>query len=66
MKYDGPIENLLLRRPLYVHTKSPREQPLQNNHKHGSRPKEFNKNKNTSKNIGPPQATIPCPIPKAN
>ena len=34
--------------------------------KNVSRPKEFNKNKDSSKNTVPPQATIDCPCPKVN
>ena len=49
-----------------MHSKAPREQHLQNNHKHGSRPTDFNKNKDKSKNTGPPQEKIPRPCPKAN
>ena len=49
-----------------MHEKSPREQLLQNNHKHGSRPKEFNKNKDKSNNTGPLQYKISRPHPKMN
>ena len=51
---------------MYIHKNSPIEQFLQNNHKHGSLPKYFNKNKDKSKNKGHPQATISCPCPKVN
>ena len=58
MQHDGTLENCPFRGPLYIHANSPREQLLQNNHKHGPSQKDFNKNKYTSKNTGPPQATI--------
>ena len=64
MQHDGTLENFPFRGSLYIHAKAPREQLLQNNHKHGSRPKDFNKNKDTSKNKVPPQATIYLPLPK--
>ena len=41
MQHYGVLEFPPFRGPLYMHEKSPREQLLQNNHKHGSRPKEF-------------------------
>ena len=66
MQHDGTLENCPFRGPLYIHEKAPREQLLQKNHKHGSRPKDSNKNKYTFKNTGPPQATIPITIPKEN
>ena len=50
---------------MYIHAKAPRGQLLQNNHKHGSRTKDFNKAKiNTKK--GPPQDTIARPRLKLN
>ena len=45
-------------------TKAPREQPIQNNHKHWSSPKELNKNKDTSKNTGPPPEKISAIVQK--
>ena len=65
-KNDGALENPPFRRSLYIHAKAPREQLLQNNQKHGSRPKDSNKNKYKSKNTGPPQVTIACPRLKVN
>ena len=49
-----------------MHEKSPREQQLQNNHKHGSRPKEFNRNKDKSNNTRPLQYKISLSRPKIN
>ena len=66
MQHYGTLEPPPFRVPLYIHAKSPREKILQKNHKHGLRPKQLNKNKYTSKNKGPPQATIACPRPKLN
>ena len=66
MKNYGTLENCPFRGPLYIHTKAHREKLLQNNHKHGSSSKDFNKNKDTSKNAGPRQATITCPRLKSN
>ena len=54
MQHDGTIEHFPFRGPLYIHAKAPRYQLFQNNHKHLSIPKEFNKNKDTSKNTGSP------------
>ena len=66
MKHDGTIFNCSFRGPFYIHSETTREQPLQNNHRLGSRPKEFYKSKDTSKNICPSQATIACHHPKVN
>ena len=66
MQHDVILEYCPFRGPLYIHAKAPRVKFPQNNHKHGSRTNDFNKNKDTSKNIFPPQATIPCHCPKAN
>ena len=66
IQHDGTLEYFPFRGPFCIHKNSPREQTLQNNHKPGSRLKEFNKNKDTSKNTGPPQATISRPFPKVN
>ena len=66
MKHDGTLENPPFRVPLYIHAKAPREQLLRKNQKHGLSPKQLNKNKDTSKNTGPPQATIDRPRPKVN
>ena len=65
MQHDGTLEPPPLRRPLYIHVKLPREKTLKKNHKYGSWPKDFNKNKYTSKKSGPPQATITRPLSKA-
>ena len=43
----GTLENGTFIGLLYIHAKSPIEKILQNNHKHVSRPKDFNKNKDT-------------------
>ena len=64
MQHDGTLENFPFRVLLYIHSKAPIEQIPQNNHKHVSQPKYFNKNKDTSKNTGPPQATIYRPHQK--
>ena len=45
MKHYGTLENTPFIGTLYVHAKAPREQLLQKNHKHVSRPNDFNKNK---------------------
>ena len=66
MQHDRKIDRCPFRGPLYVKKKAPREQLLQNNHKHGSRPKDLNKNTDTSKNTYPPQAKIDIPRPKEN
>ena len=50
MQHYGTLENCPFRVPLYIREKSPKEQLLQNNHKHGSSPKDSNKNKYKSKN----------------
>ena len=63
---DGTLENVSFRGPFYIHAKSPREQLLHNNHKHGSSTKDFNKYKYKYKNTGPTQSTIPFPHPKPN
>ena len=49
MQHYVALDNFPFRGLLYIHAKSPREQLLQNNHKYGSRPKDFNKNKDTLK-----------------
>ena len=64
MQHDGTLDNFPFRGPFYIHKKAPIEQILQKNHKHGSRPNDLNKNKDTSENTGPPQATITSPCPK--
>ena len=66
MQHYRALDNFSFGGPLYMHTKAPREQFLNNNHKHGSQPKEFNKNKYTSKKTGPPQAKMYFPCPKVN
>ena len=49
--------------PLLINKNSAIEQLLQNNHKNRSRPKDFNKNIDTTK-TSPPQATIDFNKPK--
>ena len=66
MHNDGTLENPPFRVPLYIHAKATREKLLHNNHKHGLRPKEFNKNKYKSKKTGPPQEKFSLPCPKVN
>ena len=66
MKHDGTLENCPFKGLLYIHAKASREQLFHNNHKHVSRPKEFNNNKCTPKNTVPPQAKIAHPRPKSN
>ena len=66
MQSDVTLYNCPFRGPLYIHKNSPREQLLHNNHKFGSRPKDFNKNKYTSKNTCPTQAKFARPRPKMN
>ena len=66
MQNDGSLENCPFMVPLYMHEKAPIEQLLQNNHKHGSQTKDFNKNKYKSKETGPPQATITKPRQKVS
>ena len=66
MQYGRILENCPLRGSFYIHTKAPIKQLLQNNRKYGSRPKDFNKNKDTSKNIDPYQAKISRTRPKVN
>ena len=66
MKHDRILEHFPFKGPLYIHAKAPREQLLQNNHKHWSSPKYFNKKIYTYKNIGIPEATIFWHIPKIN
>ena len=65
-QHDGKLYNCPFVGPLYNHAKAPREKLLQNNHKHGSRPEDLNKNKYASKNKGPPHATIAFRCPKVN
>ena len=64
MQHDGTLNNFPSRVPFYIHAKLLREKLLQNNHKHVSWPKYFNKNIYKYKNTGPPQDTIACPRPK--
>ena len=65
MQHDWKLETFTFRGPLFITKKSAREQLLQKNHKNGSRPKEFNKNTDTS-NTAPPQATIGRHLSKVN
>ena len=58
MQHDGKLDNSLFRGPLYINKQLPREKLRQNNHKHGSLPKDLNKNTDTSNNTGPPQDTV--------
>ena len=66
MQHSGKLENFPFRIPLNIKKKEPIEQLLQNNHKHGSIPKYFNKKTDTYNNTGCPEATIACPVPKVN
>ena len=66
MNYDGTLERCPFRGLLYINKNALREKLPYNNQKLGSRPKYFHKNKDRSKNTGPPQAKIPHPRPKAN
>ena len=66
MQHDGTLDSCPFTGPFYIQEKAPTEQFIHNNHKHRSRPKDFNKKKDTSKNIGPPQAKISRPRPKVN
>ena len=50
---------------MFYRENSSREQLPQKNHKYGSRPKDFNKNTDTS-NASPPKATIALHWPKLN
>ena len=50
----GGLETLPFKGPFFIKKKSTIEQILQNNHKHGSRPKYFNKNIDTSVSGPPP------------
>ena len=65
MKNDIKIETCTFRGPFFINKKTAREKLLQNNHKNGSRPKEFNKNTDKS-NTDPPQDKISCHQPKVN
>ena len=66
MQHDVTLEDFPSTGPLYIHAKSPREQLLQNNHKHGSMSNNLNKNKVTSKSTGPTTAIIAFTSPKLN
>ena len=63
MQHDRKLEAFTFRGPFFIHKSSSREQILQNNHKHGSRPKYFNKNVYTSRS-DPPKATCVRHKPK--
>ena len=63
MHHVGKLETCPFRDPLLTNKKSKREHLLQNNHKHGSRPKYFNNNIYTSIS-GLPKYTIACHRPK--
>ena len=47
MKHDSKLEMLPVSGNLFANKKAKREQILQINHKHGSRPRYFNKNTDT-------------------
>ena len=66
MQYDGTQEMFSFRGELYIHSKAPIKQLIRNNHKHGLRPNEFNKDKDKPRNTGPTPEIIPCHIPKEN
>ena len=65
IQYDVQPEKCQLRGPLSTKKKLSTEQLLQNNYKNGSRPKEFNKNTDTS-NTAPTQDTIALHQPRVN
>ena len=65
MQHDGKIETCPFRRPFFTKKNEGREQLLHNNHKNGSRTKDFNKKSDTS-NTSLPQAIIACNKPKLN
>ena len=66
MQHNRKLDHRPFIGPFYIKKKSPREQLLQNNHEDGSRPKEFNKNTDTSNNTGSPQDTIFRSCPRMN
>ena len=66
MKHDGTLDNRPFRGTLYIYSKARIEQLLHNNHKHGSQPTYFNKNKDTFNNIVPPMDRISHPHAKVN
>ena len=66
MQHYGTLEDFLFRETMYIYAKSPIEKLLQKNHKHALRTKDFNKNKDTSKNTVPTQDIISRPCPKVN
>ena len=65
MQHDGKLETCPLRVPLFINKQASIEQLPQNNHRNGSRPKDLNKNSDTS-NRDHPQAKIACHSPKSN
>ena len=65
MHHDGKLETWPFMETLFINKNAAREQILQNNHKHGSRRKEFKKFMYKS-SAGPPKSTISHPIPKVN
>ena len=64
MQHYGTLADFPFRVPLYISAKSPREQILHKNPKYLSRPKDFNKDKDSSQNTGLIQAIIACTCPK--
>ena len=65
MQHDEKLETCPFIRQLFINKNSARENLLQNNHKKGPRPKDFNRNNDTS-NTAPTQSTIDDHWPKAN
>ena len=66
MQHNVKLDNFPFRGSFFLNKKSSIQQLLQNNHKNGSRPKDFDKNIYTSNNIDPLRATISCTLPKVN
>ena len=65
MQHDRKLETRPFTVPFLIKKKSAILKPPQNNHKHGSRTKDFNKNTDTS-STSPPKAKIACHRPKVN
>ena len=66
MQHYGTLYKFPFIGQLCIHKKTPIEKILQKNHKHGSLPKDFNNNKDTSRNKDILQDKISCPCPKVN
>ena len=65
MQYGGKLETCHFRGPFFINKKVSIEQLLQNNHNHGSGPKDFNKNIEISWS-GPPKHTFVQHKPQVN